>query len=83
MQENVIKKIIINNLNSIIINIDVHIIVFSINIYIGFYFIIGSFILYYINKLKNKQRNKIWREYKHIDEKNQSILSEMLKGLEI
>ena len=40
----------INNLNSIIINIGVYIIVFSINIYIGFYFIIGSFILYYINK---------------------------------
>ena len=71
---------IINNLNSIIINIGVYIIVFSINIYIGFYFIIGSFILYYINKIKNKQRNKIWREYKHIDEKNQSILSEMLRG---
>lgn len=71
---------IINNLNSIIINIGVYIIVFSINVYIGFYFIIGSSILYYINKIKNKQRNKIWREYKHIDEKNQSILSEMLRG---
>lgn len=71
---------IINNLNSIIINIGVYFIVFSINVYIGFYFIIGSFILYYINKIKNKQRNKIWREYKHIDEKNQSILSEMLRG---
>ena len=71
---------IINNLNSIVINIGVYIIVFSINFYIGFYFVIGSFILYYINKIKNKQRNEIWREYKHIDEKNQSILSEMLRG---
>ncbi len=71
---------IINNLNSIIINIGVYIIVFSINFYIGIYFVIGSFILYYINKIKNKQRNEIWREYKHIDEKNQSILSEMLRG---
>ena len=71
---------IINNLNSIIINIGVYIIVFSINFYIGIYFVIGSSILYYINKIKNKQRNEIWREYKHIDEKNQSILSEMLRG---
>ena len=71
---------IINNLNSIIINIGVYIIVFIINFYIGIYFVIGSFILYYINKIKNKQRNEIWREYKHIDEKNQSILSEMLRG---
>lgn len=70
----------INNMNSIIINIGIYIVVFFINFYIGLYFIISSILLFTINKIKMKNRNEIWREYKFIDERNQSIFQEMLRG---
>lgn len=70
----------INNMNSIIINIGIYFVVFFINFYIGIYFIISSILLFVINKIKIKNRNEIWREYKFIDERNQSIFQEMLRG---
>lgn len=70
----------INNMNSIIINIGIYLVVFFINFYIGIYFVISSILLFIINKIKMKNRNEIWREYKLIDERNQSIFQEMLRG---
>lgn len=71
----------INNINSIIINLGVYIIIFVINPVIGIFFVISSIILFMVNKIRIKKRNIIWREYKKIDEKNQSIFSEMLRGV--
>ncbi|MEE0699707.1 MAG: ABC transporter ATP-binding protein [Bacilli bacterium] len=71
----------VNNVSSIIINVGVYVLVFFINFYVGLFFVIGSILLFSINKIRIDKKNKIWREYKKIDEKNQSVFSEMLRGI--
>lgn len=71
---------IISHMNSIIINVGIYIVVFMIDFYMGIYFVISSILLFIVNKIKIKYRNEIWREYKQIDEKNQSLFLEMLRG---
>lgn len=71
---------IVNNLNSIVINLGIYVIIFNINFYIAIYFIITSICLFALNKIRIKKKNEIWREYKLIDERNQSVFQEMLRG---
>lgn len=70
-----------NAFSSALTNVGIFILIFFINLYVGIFYLLGVVVIFFVQRARINNRNRIYKEYREIRDKNAGIYNELVRGV--